>query len=81
MEGEPATLEVANAMTDDVPSAPSSCFPGTSAVPQPAVQASENQQLRDLSSAPRLIRTADLLIRSQTLYPTELWARGAEPGT
>ena len=26
-------------------------------------------------SAPRLIRTADLLIRSQTLYPTELWAR------
>ncbi len=26
-------------------------------------------------SAPRVIRTPDLLIRSQTLYPTELWAR------
>src|SRR5207247_8061354 len=29
-------------------------------------------------SAPRVIRTPDLLIRSQTLYPTELWARGEE---
>jgi hypothetical protein len=29
-------------------------------------------------SAPRLIRTADLLIRSQTLYPSELWAREAD---
>src|SRR5262245_10494920 len=28
-----------------------------------------------LPSAPRVIRTPDLLIRSQTLYPTELWAR------
>jgi hypothetical protein len=27
------------------------------------------------TSAPRVIRTPDLLIRSQTLYPTELWAR------
>lgn len=26
-------------------------------------------------SAPRLTRTADLLIRSQALYPAELWAR------
>src|SRR5262249_52312593 len=25
--------------------------------------------------APRVIRTPDLLVRSQTLYPTELWAR------
>ena len=30
------------------------------------------------ADAPRLIRTADLLIRSQTLYPTELWARSRE---
>ena len=30
------------------------------------------------TSAPRVIRTPDLLIRSQTLYPTELWARGEE---
>ena len=29
-------------------------------------------------SAPRVIRIPDLLIRSQTLYPTELWARGEE---
>src|SRR5438445_11167955 len=29
-------------------------------------------------SAPRVIRTPDLLIRSQTLYPTELWARDEE---
>src|SRR5262245_42620862 len=38
-------------------------------------------QLREFSSAPRLIRTADLLIRSQTLYPTELWARRAKSRT
>jgi hypothetical protein len=25
--------------------------------------------------APRTIRTFDLLVRSQTLYPAELWAR------
>ena len=32
------------------------------------------------TSAPSKIRTCDLLIRSQTLYPTELWAReGAKP--
>src|SRR6266699_2275813 len=30
----------------------------------------------NVGSAPRVIRTPDLLIRSQTLYPTELWARG-----
>src|SRR5438094_10531299 len=30
----------------------------------------------NFGSAPRVIRTPDLLIRSQTLYPTELWARG-----
>src|SRR5439155_26572087 len=29
-------------------------------------------------SAPRVIRTPDLLIRSQTLYPTELWARAVK---
>ena len=28
-----------------------------------------------IPNAPRVIRTPDLLIRSQTLYPTELWAR------
>src|SRR6059036_3734911 len=32
----------------------------------------------NVGSAPRVIRTPDLLIRSQTLYPTELWARGEE---
>jgi hypothetical protein len=26
-------------------------------------------------SAPSTTRTCDLLVRSQTLYPTELWAR------
>jgi hypothetical protein len=26
------------------------------------------------NGAPRQIRTADLLVRSQTLYPAELWA-------
>ena len=34
-----------------------------------------------IGSAPRVIRTPDLLIRSQTLYPTELWARAAESRT
>ena len=30
--------------------------------------------------APSTTRTCDLLVRSQTLYPTELWARGeADP--
>ncbi len=37
--------------------------------------ASTGGTLCESQSAPRLIRTADLLIRSQTLYPTELWAR------
>src|SRR5207253_10898240 len=32
----------------------------------------------NFGSAPRVIRTPDLLIRSQTLYPTELWARDEE---
>src|SRR5437762_863965 len=32
----------------------------------------------NFGSAPRVIRTPDLLIRSQTLYPTELWARREE---
>src|SRR5438309_11776208 len=32
----------------------------------------------NFGSAPRVIRTPDLLIRSQTLYPTELWAREEE---
>src|SRR5207247_6672767 len=35
----------------------------------------------NVGSAPRVIRTPDLLIRSQTLYPTELWARAAESRT
>ena len=28
----------------------------------------------DLNGAPSTTRTCDLLVRSQTLYPTELWA-------
>ena len=33
------------------------------------------------NGVPREIRTPDLLIRSQTLYPAELWAHnGAEDG-
>src|SRR5947209_17635097 len=32
----------------------------------------------NFGSAPRVIRTPDLLIRSQTLYPTELWARAVK---
>ena len=31
---------------------------------------------RSWNGAPSMIRTCDLLVRSQTLYPAELWARG-----
>src|SRR3984957_18685520 len=34
--------------------------------------------LFELSGAPGMTRTCDLLVRSQTLYPTELRARGLE---
>ena len=38
-------------------------------------QTDETSQPAEKLGAPRGIRTPDLLIRSQTLYPTELWAR------
>lgn len=34
---------------------------------------------RSLNGTPRGIRTPDLLVRSQTLYPAELAVRGAKP--
>jgi hypothetical protein len=37
--------------------------------------AAGHKQVVDLYGAPGMIRTCDLLVRSQTLYPTELRAR------
>jgi hypothetical protein len=34
----------------------------------------EDPQVIEKNGAPRRIRTSGLLIRSQSLYPTELWA-------
>src|SRR5206468_5170053 len=46
-----------------------------------AIRSNEAERSQGLVSAPRVIRTPDLLIRSQTLYPTELWARSAKSRT
>src|SRR5204863_5462797 len=43
-----------------------------------AAPVSDGKRARGNLYAPREIRTPDLLIRSQTLYPTELWARSEE---
>ena len=56
-------------------------------LPRPKTPANTRRRMARVSTnpkasgdAPRLIRTADLLIRSQTLYPTELWARSRKVG-
>jgi hypothetical protein len=44
----------------------------------PSVKTAPTADLRNCLGklgAPSMIRTCDLLVRSQTLYPAELWAR------
>ena len=43
---------------------------------RPAFRRSPNNENHGQRGAPREIRTPDPLIRSQVLYPTELWAHG-----
>ena len=53
-------------------SAPSGAQQGADKAPADAESLAAHRPRR---GAPSMIRTCDLLIRSQTLYPTELWAR------
>ena len=64
--------------SDDPDGATTFRFPpaaaGTLCAPQHA-RANLEVVIRTIGGAPGQIRTADLLVRSQTLYPTELWAQ------
>jgi hypothetical protein len=44
-------------------------------LPRPSRARSKTRKLSEEVGAPSTTRTCDLLVRSQTLYPAELWAR------
>jgi len=71
-------VDLLDGATTNVPSQPLAPLAPLSTVEEEENESLTAEAAEGTSSAPRVIRTPDLLIRSQTLYPTELWARATD---